>query len=117
MPRRRLRRHIAWRVDADYRAKLSADDLVWLDQFEREYYEGDFRGSPVHPPEMRRDCYRRGYSARVDAATAPELPTKRAGQRQARRYYDPSDWATNHREQTPNDVAEALAEALDRDAA
>lgn len=123
MPRgrgRKLRRHIAWRVDADYRQKLSAEELSWLDQFEREYYDGHFKAGEesIHPPCLRTDCYRRAYAARSDVPTASSPtscePTAAA---QHDRYYDPADFVTTTRIHSKNDAEETLLEALAQKAA
>lgn len=115
---RKLRRHIAWRVDADYKAQLAPEDAAWLDQFEREYYEADFRGDNVHPRELRRDCYRRSYAARTDAPTAcSSTPQAFSSAPQRNRYYGPRDWDITCGIQNEKDISDAYAEALDRDAA
>lgn len=95
----RTRHYLRWRLDQDYRARLSPEDRAYLERFDAEYYRAEFKGDQLHAtPELRLDCYRRLNAAKVDAVTqgddtleAALRPVRRI-QGQRRRYYDPTDY-------------------------
>lgn len=60
-PERRIRvkRWRRWAVDIDYSHRLPSAAREWLEKFNREFYDADFRGvEPLHASnELRRSCY------------------------------------------------------------
>lgn len=46
--KKKTRYHSQWRVDQDYKDKLTQEDLEWLEKFNDEYYRSDFSDEPVH---------------------------------------------------------------------
>jgi hypothetical protein len=49
-----------WAVDnLDYARTLPPEEKAWLEKFNREFYDGDFRGvDPLHASDdLRRSCY------------------------------------------------------------
>lgn len=117
MGRKKTRFHSRWRLDQDYLAKLSPDERAWLEQFNAEYYRGEFEGEPLHPRgEARREIYRRFNAAARDLvtassdqiaeATAPATPRACFGPR----FYGPADYRFSAAGGSPED---ALLEELD----
>lgn len=52
-------------ADVDYWAKLKPEEAAFMNQFLLEYYQGDFNfEKPLHPKDLRLDCYSRNNSAR-----------------------------------------------------
>lgn len=56
-----------WAQDQDYLKKLSAEELAWLDKFNREYYKGELGKEAIHPVYYKQDCEKRRYRMFVDA--------------------------------------------------
>ena len=58
-----------WAVDnLDYARTLPAEERAWLERFNREFYDADFRGAePLHASdELRKSCYSAQNSAYRD---------------------------------------------------
>lgn len=55
-------------MDFDYIAKLSPEELEFLNKFSDEYYNNHFRrdGTDLHDDEQRRACYRTDYRRQQD---------------------------------------------------
>lgn len=64
--RRRTLRHTAYQLnEIDYKRKLSPKELEYLTQFMYEYYQADFNfDTPLHPPELYKDCRDRNNSTK-----------------------------------------------------
>jgi len=61
--RRRLPKNHRWQHDFDYLDQLSEDEKSWLNQFVKEYYDGNVPKTKTdnlhNTDELRRDCYDR----------------------------------------------------------
>jgi hypothetical protein len=55
-----LRRHRQTGADYDYLTKLTSEQLSWLEQFTRRYYNAENEADPV----LRKEANRRRYSAK-----------------------------------------------------
>jgi hypothetical protein len=105
--KRNTRHHSRWRIDQDYRHKLSDDDRAWLDRFNGEYYRAEFDGAPLHGDGQRREIYSAQNAAARDVVTVPGevvLDQVRRIEQVTRpnirpRYYAPSDYAMFRRAQ------------------
>lgn len=64
----RVRSHREIIVDYDYIEKLEPSELHWLQTFSDEFYSGYFRAqtAPVHPSDLRRDCFSRNSKINRD---------------------------------------------------
>lgn len=97
--RKKTRHHSRWRIDQDYRHKLSAADRRWLDKFNDEYYRAEFDETPLHPAEKRSEIYDAQNAAQRDLVTASPVDVRESlGQKVSDRpsirvrFYDPADY-------------------------
>jgi hypothetical protein len=69
-----------WQLDYDYIGKLKRgltsknekyrqecqEALDYLDKFTGEFYKGNFDNNPLHPEELKKDCYNRNNANQRD---------------------------------------------------
>lgn len=99
MTKKRTRHHSRWRIDQDYRQKLSPEECLWLDKFNDEYYRAEFTETPLHPKEKRGEIYDAQNAAQRDLVTASSADVREAlgtsvSDRPSLRvrFYDPGDY-------------------------
>jgi hypothetical protein len=53
------RRHVKECLDFDYLAKLTPEEMAWLETFAAEYYHTHFKKNvdPIHPDDQRKSLY------------------------------------------------------------
>lgn len=127
--KRRTRFHSNWRVDQDYRKKLSPEELAWLEKFNDEYYRAQFDEEPLHsadavvmvakqfedvPGSYKEERFQAQNAAWRDVVTQTskevfEATTKAAKASTRGRYNSPDDYKPS----TSKDVETALVEAID----
>lgn len=73
LSKQHTRAHVRDMLDMDYLAKLSEEELQFLDKFAREYYQNAFTNTKkdLHPAksEKRRALYRADHARRRDVWT------------------------------------------------
>lgn len=97
--RKKTRHHSRWRIDQDYRHKLSPAERLWLDQFTDEYYRAEFSEAPLHADDLRHEIYDAQNAAQRDLVTASSADVRTALEREVSdrpslrvRFYDPGDY-------------------------
>lgn len=72
MAKRRAKyaKSISWRMDYDYLKSLTPEERAWLERFNEEYYDAQFKG-PVTDGTVntRRSAYRRKNAANRDLSS------------------------------------------------
>ncbi len=102
-PKRMFRNARNELYEMDYLNKLSASERAWLNQFLREYYQGDFNNdeAPIHPPALHKECRDRDNAARrqitavsEEARWQAEVRARAAQNKKYKnQYYSPDDYA------------------------
>lgn len=68
---KRTRVHRNWAVDYDYRGKLNAEELAYLEKFTDEFYRSDLKDAELHAPSQKKALYAANNAAQRDIYTAP----------------------------------------------
>lgn len=114
--KKKTRNHKKWRVDYDYKGKLSKEDKSWLDKFTDEYYRCEFKDEPIHNEEQKKDLISNETVARRDLLTKhPEQISKNKPTNTDRKYVSAIRFYTeeDYRKETGS-PEEALINFIDK---
>lgn len=90
--------------EIDYLSKLSPEEREYVLKFYKEYYNGEFNHEdPIHPEELRKDCYERNNASKRQLHSvsnemleeAERLAYKKQHSPLRWRFYIPSDYDPN----------------------
>lgn len=114
--KKRNRKSQNWRIECDYKKKLTPEEKAWLDKFQDEYQRNTFTDNPLHNEQQRKELYQSYNTAWADIVTQTNDEVRSRFKKSltnfkqlSQRVYTPDDYV----QRDASSLEDALIDAID----